>query len=174
MLIDWLTLELFEMSWDLEAFLGDFQRNVTIDMWKCTRNGEVIQDWSNLNQQKREKHKQKWKERRENRMEQCVIGFVSCLECRSGTSSRQPDVCVKLLLLTHTGQELGRAKTSLKKSQQAPTFLELFMFQVAMAFEPLTWLGQHLHSPQHRLEIYFHFNVRLKHSAVGLSLQRQS
>jgi len=51
-------------------------------------------------------------------------------ECRSGTSSRQPDVCVKLLLLTHTGQELGRAKTSLKKSQQAPTFLELFMFQV--------------------------------------------
>ena len=56
---------------------------------------------------------------------------------RSPTSSRAPDVCIKLLLLTHTGQELGRAKTSVKKNNNSPTFLETFMFQVIVFFRHL-------------------------------------
>lgn len=51
---------------------------------------------------------------------------------RSWTSTRTPDVCVKLLLLTQTGQELGRAKTSLKKNSDGPTWLETFSFQVTL------------------------------------------
>ena len=52
----------------------------------------------------------------------------------SAAVTRQPDVCVKLLLLSQTGQELDRAKTSLKKMSQVdgPTWLESFSFQVTM------------------------------------------
>ena len=59
---------------------------------------------------------------------------------RSPTSSRAPDVCIKLLLLTHTGQELGRAKTSVKKNNNSPTFLETFMFQVIVFFRHLFFI----------------------------------
>jgi synaptotagmin-14/16 len=52
----------------------------------------------------------------------------------SAAVTRQPDVCVKLLLLSQTGQELDRAKTSLKKMSQVdgPTWLESFSFQVTL------------------------------------------
>ena len=52
----------------------------------------------------------------------------------SAVVSRLPDVCVKLLLLSETGQELDRAKTSLKKMSQVdgPTWLESFSFQVTL------------------------------------------
>lgn len=35
-------------------------------------------------------------------------------------------------MLTHTGQEIGRAKTTVKKSSDAPTWLESFSFQVTL------------------------------------------
>ena len=50
----------------------------------------------------------------------------------AATPQRPPDVGVKLLLLSHTGQELGRAKTGVKKNNAAPAFMETFVFQVSI------------------------------------------
>ena len=49
----------------------------------------------------------------------------------SGTPS-PPDTYVKLALISSSGQEISRTKTSIKKRQPNPVFKEKFVFQVAL------------------------------------------
>ena len=45
-------------------------------------------------------------------------------------SLKAPDIYIKLTLMSSSGQELARSKTSLKKGQPNPIFKETFVFQV--------------------------------------------
>ncbi|XP_032792558.2 synaptotagmin-16 isoform X5 [Daphnia magna] len=61
------------------------------------------------------------------------VEILRAASLRSWTSNRVPDACVKVMLLTQTGQELGRAKTVPKKnSEGGPTWMETFAFQVTL------------------------------------------
>ena len=61
------------------------------------------------------------------------VEILRAASLRSWTSNRAPDACVKVLLLTQTGQELGRAKTAPKRnSDGGPTWMETFAFQVTL------------------------------------------
>ncbi|XP_046443907.1 uncharacterized protein LOC124193965 isoform X1 [Daphnia pulex] len=61
------------------------------------------------------------------------VEILRAASLRSWTSNRSPDACVKVLLLTQTGQELGRAKTAPKRnSDGGPTWMETFAFQVTL------------------------------------------
>ncbi|KAK7603637.1 hypothetical protein V9T40_003636 [Parthenolecanium corni] len=51
---------------------------------------------------------------------------------RHVTAAKAPDTYVKLMLLSSTGQELARSKTSIRRSQPNPLFKEMFMYQVAL------------------------------------------
>ncbi|XP_062569887.1 synaptotagmin-16-like isoform X2 [Saccostrea cucullata] len=46
--------------------------------------------------------------------------------------TRPPDTYVKLTLMSPTGQEVARSKTSVRRGQPNPLFKEAFMFQVAL------------------------------------------
>ena len=46
------------------------------------------------------------------------------------SSLKAPDTYIKLTLMSSSGQELARSKTSLKKGQPNPIFKETFVFQV--------------------------------------------
>ncbi|XP_069118706.1 synaptotagmin-14-like [Argopecten irradians] len=46
--------------------------------------------------------------------------------------NRAPDTYVKLTLMSPTGQEVARSKTSIRRGQPNPLFKETFMFQVAL------------------------------------------
>lgn len=46
--------------------------------------------------------------------------------------TRPPDTYVKLTLMSPTGQEVARSKTSIRRGQPNPLFKEAFMFQVAL------------------------------------------
>lgn len=49
---------------------------------------------------------------------------------KSVTMTKGPDTRVKLSLVSSSGQEIARAKTSVRKSQPNPLFKETFVFQV--------------------------------------------
>lgn len=49
---------------------------------------------------------------------------------RQLAGGRAPDSYIKLVLVNTNGQEMGRAKTSLRRAQSNPLFKETFMFQV--------------------------------------------
>ncbi|XP_067681547.1 synaptotagmin-14-like isoform X2 [Haliotis asinina] len=51
---------------------------------------------------------------------------------RNMAMNRAPDTYVKLTLMSPTGQELQRCKTSVRRGQPNPLFKETFMFQVAL------------------------------------------
>ncbi|ODN06631.1 Synaptotagmin-16 [Orchesella cincta] len=51
---------------------------------------------------------------------------------RQLAGGRAPDSYIKLVLVNTNGQEMGRAKTSLRRAQSNPLFKETFMFQVAL------------------------------------------
>lgn len=44
--------------------------------------------------------------------------------------NRAPDTYVKLSLVSSSGQEMARSKTSVRRGQPNPLFKETFMFQV--------------------------------------------
>ncbi|XP_047104453.1 synaptotagmin-14 [Schistocerca piceifrons] len=52
--------------------------------------------------------------------------------CRNMAMTRAPDTFVKLCLVSSTGQEMARSKTSIRRGQPNPLFKETFMFQVAL------------------------------------------
>lgn len=45
--------------------------------------------------------------------------------------TRAPDTYVKLMLMSSSGQEMSRAKTSVRRGQPNPLFKETFAFQVS-------------------------------------------
>lgn len=51
---------------------------------------------------------------------------------RNMTMNRAPDTYVKLSLVSSTGQEIARSKTSVRRGQPNPLFKETFVFQVAL------------------------------------------
>ncbi|XP_026681482.1 synaptotagmin-16-like [Diaphorina citri] len=51
---------------------------------------------------------------------------------RNVAMTRAPDTYVKLMLLSSSGQEMSRAKTSVRRGQPNPLFKETFVFQVAL------------------------------------------
>ncbi|KAL5008176.1 hypothetical protein ScPMuIL_013757 [Solemya velum] len=51
---------------------------------------------------------------------------------RNMAMNRAPDTYVKLTLMSPTGQEVTRSKTSVRRGQPNPLFKETFMFQVAL------------------------------------------
>lgn len=51
---------------------------------------------------------------------------------RNMAMNRAPDTYVKLTLMSPTGQEITRSKTSIRRGQPNPLFKETFMFQVAL------------------------------------------
>ncbi|XP_013386505.1 synaptotagmin-14 [Lingula anatina] len=51
---------------------------------------------------------------------------------RNMAMNRAPDTYVKLTLMSPNGQEITRAKTSIRRGQPNPLFKETFMFQVAL------------------------------------------
>ncbi|PSN34690.1 Synaptotagmin-16 [Blattella germanica] len=51
---------------------------------------------------------------------------------RNLAMTRPPDTYVKLCLVSSTGQEMSRSKTSIRRGQPNPLFKETFMFQVAL------------------------------------------
>lgn len=51
---------------------------------------------------------------------------------KSVTMTKTPDTHVKLSLVSSSGQEIARAKTSVRKSQPNPLFKETFVFQVSL------------------------------------------
>ncbi|XP_060080348.1 synaptotagmin-16-like [Ylistrum balloti] len=51
---------------------------------------------------------------------------------RNMAMNRAPDTYVKLTLMSPTGQEVARSKTSIRRGQPNPLFKETFMFQVAL------------------------------------------
>lgn len=58
--------------------------------------------------------------------------FSLCGTYRNLTMPRAPDTYVKLCLVSSTGQEMARCKTSIRRGQPNPLFKEMFMFQVAL------------------------------------------
>lgn len=51
--------------------------------------------------------------------------------CRNVAMTRAPDTYVKLMLMSSSGQEMSRAKTSVRRGQPNPLFKETFVFQVS-------------------------------------------
>jgi synaptotagmin-14/16 len=51
---------------------------------------------------------------------------------RNLAMTRPPDTYVKLCLVSSSGQEMSRSKTSIRRGQPNPLFKETFMFQVAL------------------------------------------
>ncbi|XP_075555578.1 synaptotagmin 14 [Dermacentor variabilis] len=51
---------------------------------------------------------------------------------RNVTMNRAPDTFVKLTLMSSSGQEITRSKTSVRRGQPNPLFKETFVFQVAL------------------------------------------
>ncbi|XP_064600770.1 LOW QUALITY PROTEIN: synaptotagmin-16-like [Liolophura sinensis] len=51
---------------------------------------------------------------------------------RNMAMNRAPDTYVKLTMMSPTGQEIARSKTSIRRGQPNPLFKETFMFQVAL------------------------------------------
>ncbi|OPL21400.1 synaptotagmin-14 2 isoform, partial [Mytilus galloprovincialis] len=51
---------------------------------------------------------------------------------RNMAMNRAPDTYAKLTLMSPTGQEITRSKTSVRRGQPNPLFKETFMFQVAL------------------------------------------
>lgn len=49
---------------------------------------------------------------------------------RNITMTRAPDTYVKLSLVSSSGQEISRSKTSVRRGQPNPLFKETFVFQV--------------------------------------------
>ncbi|KAL0269559.1 UNVERIFIED_CONTAM: hypothetical protein PYX00_007251 [Menopon gallinae] len=58
--------------------------------------------------------------------------FSLCGAYRNMAVPRAPDTYVKLCLVSSTGQEMARCKTSIRRGQPNPLFKEMFMFQVAL------------------------------------------
>ncbi|XP_067122964.1 synaptotagmin-14-like [Centruroides vittatus] len=50
--------------------------------------------------------------------------------------NRAPDTYVKLSLVSSSGQEIARSKTSVRRGQPNPLFKETFVFQVALFQSP--------------------------------------
>jgi hypothetical protein len=53
---------------------------------------------------------------------------------RNLAMTRPPDTYVKLCLVSSSGQEMSRSKTSIRRGQPNPLFKETFMFQVILYF----------------------------------------
>lgn len=53
---------------------------------------------------------------------------------RNLAMTRPPDTYVKLCLVSSSGQEMSRSKTSIRRGQPNPLFKETFMFQVILNF----------------------------------------
>ncbi|XP_021934043.1 synaptotagmin-16 isoform X3 [Zootermopsis nevadensis] len=60
------------------------------------------------------------------------IEVVKGSHFRNLAMTRPPDTYVKLCLLSSSGQEMSRSKTSIRRGQPNPLFKETFMFQVAL------------------------------------------
>lgn len=56
--------------------------------------------------------------------------FSLCGAYRNLTMPRVSDTYIKLCLISSTGREITRCKTSIRRGQPNPLFKELFMFQV--------------------------------------------
>ena len=50
---------------------------------------------------------------------------------RSSCGGRAPDTYVRMHLLSSSGQELARSKTSVRRGQPNPLYKETFMFQAS-------------------------------------------
>ena len=48
--------------------------------------------------------------------------------------TKAPDTYVKVILVSSSGQEISRAKTSIKNGQPNPTYKETFSFPVGVFF----------------------------------------
>lgn len=59
--------------------------------------------------------------------------YYFLLYFRDATLNRAPDTYVKLSLVSSTGQEMTRSKTSIRRAQPNPLFKETFMFQVILS-----------------------------------------
>nr|CAD7258540.1 unnamed protein product [Timema shepardi] len=60
------------------------------------------------------------------------VEIVKGSHFRNLAMTRPPDTYVKLCLVSSTGQEMARSKTSIRRGQPNPLFKETFMFQVAL------------------------------------------
>ncbi|KAK6639036.1 hypothetical protein RUM43_007306 [Polyplax serrata] len=58
--------------------------------------------------------------------------FSLCGAYRNPTMPKVSDTYIKLSLISSTGREITRCKTSIRRGQPNPLFKELFMFQVAL------------------------------------------
>ncbi|CAH1392719.1 unnamed protein product [Nezara viridula] len=61
-----------------------------------------------------------------------TVEIIKGSHFRDATLNRAPDTYVKLSLVSSTGQEMTRSKTSIRRAQPNPLFKETFMFQVAL------------------------------------------
>ncbi|OXA60425.1 synaptotagmin-C isoform X2 [Folsomia candida] len=61
-----------------------------------------------------------------------TVEIIKGSHFRQLAGGKAPDSYVKLVLVSCTGQEMGRSKTSLRRAQSNPLFKETFMFQVAL------------------------------------------
>ncbi|RWS11654.1 Synaptotagmin-14-like protein, partial [Dinothrombium tinctorium] len=60
------------------------------------------------------------------------VSIIKGSQFRNATMSRAPDSYCKIALVSSTGQEIGRSKTSVRRGQPNPLFKETFVFQVAL------------------------------------------
>ncbi|RZF47421.1 hypothetical protein LSTR_LSTR007348 [Laodelphax striatellus] len=61
-----------------------------------------------------------------------AVEIVKGSHFRNLAMTRAPDTYVKLSLVSSSGQEMARSKTSVRRGQPNPLFKETFMFQVAL------------------------------------------
>lgn len=65
--------------------------------------------------------------------------FSLCGAYKNLTMPKVSDTYVKLCLISSTGREITRCKTSVRRGQPNPLFKELFMFQVLKKKNKLFW-----------------------------------
>ncbi|CAI9735596.1 synaptotagmin-14-like isoform X5 [Octopus vulgaris] len=61
-----------------------------------------------------------------------MVEVVKGSNFRNMAMNRAPDTYVKLTLMSPTGKEIARSKTSIRRGQPNPLFRETFVFQVAL------------------------------------------
>lgn len=58
------------------------------------------------------------------------VGVIKGSQFRNPLMSRAPDTFVKLTLVSSSGAEIARSKSSIRRGQPNPLFKETFVFQV--------------------------------------------
>ncbi|CAG2101545.1 unnamed protein product [Medioppia subpectinata] len=60
------------------------------------------------------------------------VSVIKGSQFRTITMTRAPDTYIKLSLVSSSGQEIARSKTSVRRGQPNPLFKETFIFQIAL------------------------------------------